>query len=617
MIKGTDDIPSVLPEVIITKQHGSNVKDDEVTSRTSRERSSRSVSISRLKVNDPIRKELMFVREKSPFEIGENRNVQIASSKAIIDKASIMDVSGGITKVDEYVSLFFSSGCVIDEAVCRHPNLAEEHDIEIIVVDDVEEDVPVTNSEQTKESVENIDESLSKDLIIEESVQCIESEETNGKILVEEAETNQNDINIQETSNQSTENLITDQDVEQSTEETSQEIIEERQDVIDTADAGKVELPIEANDENEESSEEEEEEESSSDESFEEFVDPSLWKAYDSNDEDDSAWFYKKPEDSTPELTEKEKDEEFRKDRLAKRIPIFLTNLTDRSGATGSEIKLQCSIEGFGVTTKWMKDDNVIERSSKIRTTAVDGLYSLFIKHLEKTDEGIYTIIAKNRGGEVSSFARVQVYDDMKEKVEIPTIIKIRDFYHHALNDLIIECQIRSVPSKTIPDIMWLKGDDPLTFNNEIRATYEGNELFQLSIYNPSPDDSGVYTCIAKNSAGQSSITHEVEFTSKVHYIHLPGMHHADKKILSEEELIQKNIQNMQLAQERAAYKSNARAQPAVEPYKEESYVIRDSKNKLKWAGQLSNQTVQKGQTVKMICSVIGEQAILKWQKKQ
>lgn len=625
MIRETDDIASVLPEVIITKQPSSNVKDDDVPSRThSRDRSSRSVSISRLKVNDPIRKELMFVREKSPFEIGDNRNVQIASSKAIIDKASIMDVSGGITKVDEYVSLFFSSGCVIDEAVCRHPNLSEEHDIEIIVVDDVEVENPITKTEQTEVMVENLDASKTDDLLIEEPIKYTEPDKKNDIILEDEnvqssvissAETNQNETIIDETSCQPTDSLFTNQDLEHSVEATLQEIIEEKQgttNIVETENI-KTEQPTKANNETEESSEEEEE--SSSDESFDELVDPSLWKAYDSNDEDDSAWFYKRPEDPTPELTEKEKDEEFRKDRLAKRIPIFLTNLTDRSGVTGSEIKLQCSIDGFGVTTKWMKDDNVIERSSKIRTTAVDGLYSLFIKHLEKSDEGIYTIVAKNRGGEVSSFARVQVYDDMKEKIEIPTIIKIRDFYHHALNDLIIECQIMTVPSKLIPDIMWLKDDDPLTFNNRIRATYEGNELYQLSIYNPTPDDSGVYTCIAKNNAGQSRISHEVEFTSKVHYIHLPGMHHADKKILSEEELMQKEIQNMQLAQERAAYKTNSRAQPSVEPYKEESYVIRDSKNKLKWAGQLSNQTVQKGQTVKMICSVIGQQAILKWQK--
>lgn len=444
MIKETDDIQSELPEVIITKQPDANVNDHDVPSRNpSRERSSRSVSISRLKVNDPMRKELMFVREKSPFEIGENRNVQVASSKAIIDKALIMDVSGGITKVDEYVSLFFSSGCVIDEAVCK--DITEEHEVEIIVFDDI--------STSTIDQPANIDESETDNLFNEVSGQTFQSKEKNDETVIEENQptnlkspddANQIELPIQGTPNNTIENVTKDQDQECAIEEKIIENIEQRlnmtettgktknendQNLNDTTETRKNEYDqdLKTNDETEESSEEEEE--SSSDESFEELVDPSLWKAYDSNDEDDSAWFYKKTEDRTPELTEKEKDDEFRKDRLARRIPIFLTNLTDRSVASGSEVKLQCSIEGFGVTVKWMKDDNVFERSSKLRTTAVDGLYTLLIKHVDKSDEGIYTILAKNRGGEVTSSARIQVYDDIKEKIELPTIIKIRGNY--------------------------------------------------------------------------------------------------------------------------------------------------------------------------------------------
>lgn len=446
MIKETDDIPSALPEVIITKQPGANVNDHDVLSRNpSRERSSRSVSISRLKVNDPMRKELMFVREKSPFEIGENRNVQVASSKAIIDKALIMDVSGGITKVDEYVSLFFSSGCVIDEAVCK--DITEEHEVEIIVVDDI--------STSTIDQPANIDESKTENLFNVVSGQTFQSKEKKDETVIEEnqpgnlGDANQIEQPIQDTLNNTIENVAEDQDKECAIEEKIFENIEQRpnmtdttetttnhndQNLTDTTETRKNEYgqDLETNTKTEESSEEEEE--SSSDESFEELVDPSLWKAYDSNDEDDSAWFYKKPEDQTPELTEKEKDDEFRKDRLARRIPIFLTNLTDRSVASGSEVKLQCSIEGFGVTVKWMKDDNVFERSSKLRTLAVDGLYTLIIKQVEKSDEGMYTIIAKNRGGEVTSRARIQVYDDIKEKIELPTIIKIRGNYFKNIN---------------------------------------------------------------------------------------------------------------------------------------------------------------------------------------
>ncbi|XP_021700009.1 muscle M-line assembly protein unc-89 isoform X3 [Aedes aegypti] len=618
MVKNTkkdNRTPSVVPEVVITNQPDEgNVRDANTLSREpSRDRSSRSVSISRLKAGDPLRKEMMFVREKSPFEIGENRDIQLASSKAIIDKALIMDVSGGITKVDEYVSLFFSPGCVIDAAVCE--DISTQQTIEVVVVEEEEEDerpelviTPLNSREETIKHQETgeIDESkIDLSSVTEESLPLETTEISSEPDIATFASnidgevtelSNTDEVNKQEETEELTEIAIED-NIKQESDKT-----EEEEDEIEE-------------DEEEEEEEEEEETESSSDESYEELVDPSLWRVYDPNSEDPTAWFYKPPEEVTAEPTEKERDEEFRRARLSRRIPIFLTNLTDRAGPLGSDIKLQCTVEGLEMTCKWLKNDQLVERTSRLQTTAIDGLYTLVLKDVEKYDEGVYTIVAKNRGGEVSSSAKVRIYEDPRDRIEIPTIVKIRDYYHHALNDLIIECQIMSKPSWSVPEVTWLKGEDPVTLDNRVRATYEGNEIFQLNIYNPTPDDSGIYTCVAKNSAGEQEITHEVDFTAKVHYIHLPGMHHADKKILTEEELLEKREQDKKQAQVRAALRSSSRPEPPSEPYKEESFVIRDSKNKLTWAGQLHNITAQKDQIVKMICSVNGDQAIIKWQK--
>lgn len=142
-----------IPQVIVTGQEpagedGSVSREGTRSREPSRDRRSR--SISRLRADDPLRREMMLVREKSPFEIGENRNVQVASCKAIIDKALVMDVSGGVTNVDEYVSLFFSSGCVIDEASCKDISTVvevtiveeEEERPELVVMPMVEEPLP-------------------------------------------------------------------------------------------------------------------------------------------------------------------------------------------------------------------------------------------------------------------------------------------------------------------------------------------------------------------------------------------------------------------------------------------------------------------------------------------
>ncbi|XP_053691616.1 muscle M-line assembly protein unc-89-like [Sabethes cyaneus] len=603
--------PSEVPGVIVTK-----IEESSISREPSRDLHSRSVSISRLGINDPLRKEMMMIREKSPFEIGENRNTQLASSKAIIDKALIMDVSGGVSMVDEYVSLFFSSGCVIDEAACK--DISVDQNIEIVVVEQEEDSQGVTPPglnivDAIEENIKSIDYSENESQILaNENLDEDQKIERKSSITLDECEVRENFVTCDDINYDIT---------KEAADLFSEDILPEKEDVMTSHTEIETEYLTNAreethNDVNTKENHtiteiEEYSTDSSSDESFEELVDPSLWKLYNSDDDDTTAWFYKRPDEVTQALTEKEKDEEFRKERLAKRCPVFLTFLTDRSGPEGSEIKLQSSIAGPETGVRWLKDDQLVERTSNLQTFAYDGLYSLILKNAQKSDSGIYTIIAKNRGGEVSSSAKVHVFENVKQNVEIPTIIKIRDYYHHALNDLIIECQVMFSPEWIIPDVTWLKADDPVIFDKRIRASYEGNEIFQLNIYNPTPEDSGIYTCIVKNIAGERRIIHEVEFMGKVQYLHLPGMHHADKKIQAIDELQEKEAKKIIIDQ---SSKRVGRSQVS-EPYKEESYVIRDSKTKLTWAGQLKNITIQKGRTIKMICSVNGQEPILKWQK--
>lgn len=78
-------------------------------------------------------------REKSPFEVGDRKELQVASSNAIIDKACVMDISGGTAivagKVDEYINLLFTDFCTLDKASC-----GDISEVKIIIVE--EEEVP-------------------------------------------------------------------------------------------------------------------------------------------------------------------------------------------------------------------------------------------------------------------------------------------------------------------------------------------------------------------------------------------------------------------------------------------------------------------------------------------
>lgn len=97
-----------------------------------------------------------FKRERSPFEVGDKKDLQVASSSAIIDKACVMDISGGgasvAGKVDEYINLLFTDYCALDQASCG--DISKE--IKIVVIEEeceatvIEPAEAVINEEQKR-----------------------------------------------------------------------------------------------------------------------------------------------------------------------------------------------------------------------------------------------------------------------------------------------------------------------------------------------------------------------------------------------------------------------------------------------------------------------------------
>ncbi len=106
-----------------------------------------------------------FKREKSPFEVGDKKELQVASSNAIIDKAAVMDISGGgakvAAKVDEYINLLFTDYCALDQASCG--DISKE--IKIVVIE-----------EESEPTVINPDESVLNQIQEEEQRKAAEEE---------------------------------------------------------------------------------------------------------------------------------------------------------------------------------------------------------------------------------------------------------------------------------------------------------------------------------------------------------------------------------------------------------------------------------------------------------
>ncbi|XP_063632972.1 titin homolog isoform X5 [Cydia splendana] len=199
--------------------------------------------------------------------------------------------------------------------------------------------------------------------------------------------------------------------------------------------------------------------------------------------------------------------------RDVRRKPVFSTYLTDRTAVEGSRVKLTCSVlSSAEPTITWYKNGVLIDNKLKYRTKFIDGLVTLEVMNAIPADSAEYNCTVENENGSVSSTATLKVYPSFEASPIPPTFTRsIRDTYHLAENELVLECRIRGQP---LPTITWLKDDQPIT-DDRYQAYYLADGVCRIAISRPVPEDGGKYTCKAENSVWCDQITHVVSFTGK------------------------------------------------------------------------------------------------------
>jgi hypothetical protein len=407
-------------------------------------------------------------RAKSPFEIGAKPDMQIASSKAIIDKALIMDVSGGITKnIDEYISLFFTDFCALDQASC-----ADISEVKVVVVEEVEEEEVVEVIEEDPDLVE-IEVEVSEDETGEDGVvkrvkkkvlkkvhkndvpkveEHVESgaerkrRERAEKMAAKAALEGEHDEEADhesggEENNEKADaeskpddtesvNIGDDDDTASVTSETSTKKKKKKKKGAAAAEV-KPEPEPEPIEEIPEPEPEPKEPDSDDDLIYpkEVFDNPQVWEKLDSLDllsvEEQAR--IESARASVHLITERDRDMEWQRQRTLLRPPLVISHLKARAAPLGSSAKLTCTVSGPELTVKWLKDGNPIEKSfEKYRFQVTETLLSLEILLLQYSDNGEYTCNIKNKNGETETSARVKVYEPLEVKPIPPTFISIK-----------------------------------------------------------------------------------------------------------------------------------------------------------------------------------------------
>uniref|UniRef100_A0AAV2KYV0 Ig-like domain-containing protein n=1 Tax=Knipowitschia caucasica TaxID=637954 RepID=A0AAV2KYV0_KNICA len=159
----------------------------------------------------------------------------------------------------------------------------------------------------------------------------------------------------------------------------------------------------------------------------------------------------------------------------------------------GGTLSLQCAPEGVPrPAVTWFKDGRPIAGHHGARVLNEGRL--LQIKDAQVTDTGRYTCIAVNVAGQADSRQDVSVHvpPTILGEVQFPDNISVV-----LKNPVVLGCEGHGIP---LPDITWLKDGQPITTSSSVRILSGGRSL---RLMHSALEDSGRYTCIVSNTAGE------------------------------------------------------------------------------------------------------------------
>ncbi|KAK1155520.1 hemicentin-1-like [Acipenser oxyrinchus oxyrinchus] len=184
--------------------------------------------------------------------------------------------------------------------------------------------------------------------------------------------------------------------------------------------------------------------------------------------------------------------------RLTVRVPPAVDGPFQQSlnRTLGTPITLLCEATGVPPPSiTWLKDGAPIENNAEWR--GMSGGSRLELGPVQLSHAGTYTCLARNTEGETRRHYTLAV--------QVPPSIVgsslATDLSVAASEDVTLECLVRGSPK---PEVTWLKDGAPLDLTDpqHLQLSQDGGSLRILGLR---PADSGMYSCLAENSAGQET----------------------------------------------------------------------------------------------------------------
>lgn len=173
-------------------------------------------------------------------------------------------------------------------------------------------------------------------------------------------------------------------------------------------------------------------------------------------------------------------------------------------------------------TVSWYKDNKPLQLSNRIQTNVDYGYISLDINNVTMEDSGIYTVVVSNELGHKQQTAELVVEKKTQhvspkaqivreEQVTKPAFMKqLSNVTAKEYSTVHLETHLNQCPDAVIE---WYKDGKPLTIGSRFKTYYDFGYV-SLDINHVTSNDSGEYTVVAKNSAGQAITSAVVQVVS-------------------------------------------------------------------------------------------------------
>ncbi|KAI5614770.1 hemicentin-1 isoform X1 [Silurus asotus] len=170
-------------------------------------------------------------------------------------------------------------------------------------------------------------------------------------------------------------------------------------------------------------------------------------------------------------------------------------------------LTLECEAQAIPVPTlHWYKDGQILKTDERITVTPNGRIVQ--IKQAQVSDTGRYTCVATNIAGEDEKDfdVNIQVPPSFQRNGDsgagITSAGEVKDVILN--NPISLYCETNAVPP---PTLTWYKDGHPLTSSSRVLILPGGRVL---QIPRAQTEDSGRYTCVAVNEAGEDSVQYDV-----------------------------------------------------------------------------------------------------------